>query len=110
MEAKVLRGGQLQVESLRLETQSDAPPNLIALPDHVVPGDKCLPASRVPNSAEHLDRGGLAGTVRPEEAVGLTSGDIEVDASNGLDVSIVLHQATHLHGRFHVAHGAVASC
>jgi hypothetical protein len=49
---------------------------------------------------ENLDRRRLAGAVRPQEAEDLTGLHLEVDASNGLVLSVTLRQAADGDRRF----------
>jgi hypothetical protein len=50
-----------------------------------MPFDEDLAGVRFEEAAHHGDGGGLSGTVRAEESVDLTSGDVEADAIDGAD-------------------------
>ena len=52
-----------------------------------------------PQAFEDLDRGGLAGAIRAEQAEALAGADLEVEAPDGMDVAVVLEQTATKKGR-----------
>jgi hypothetical protein len=72
--------------ALPAEDVADPLAYLACLLHHVEPEHPCLPAGWDQQRDQHLDRGRLAGPVRPEQPEELALGDLEVDAANGLDL------------------------
>jgi len=79
----VLAPGQVRVEGDVLQRRADRGAHVGALADDVVAADRRMPRRRRQQCGEHQHGGGLAGAVRPEEAVDLAGGDPEVDAVDG---------------------------
>ena len=71
LEPQQLDAGLLAVERDVLEGDADAQPHLLGLGRDVVAGHDRAATGRRQQRAEHADGGGLAGRVRPEEAVDL---------------------------------------
>ena len=55
-----------------------------------------LPLVRLVCTGQHLDQGGLAGTVLAQQTVHLSRGDIEIDAVQRADTGEALDDAVHL--------------
>ena len=89
-EAQVLGRGQLRVDR---ELLRDVPDRLLRLRRADVDrasGDVHLATVTLQEAADHRDRGRLAGTVRPEQAVGLGWTDAEPDAVDGGAIAVPL--------------------
>ena len=78
----VLAAGQERVERGLLERRPDRGAHLVALLDHVVAGHPRAPRRGRQQRGEHVDRRGLPGAVRPEEAVDLAGLHAQVDPVN----------------------------
>ena len=77
--------GHLGVAAPLLAHVADPLPHLGGLVPEVTAGDGGLAAGDRQEGGEHPEGGRLAGPVGPQEAKGLTSQDVEVDAGNRLD-------------------------
>ena len=70
-----------------------------------IPAEHCDLAGRgLPEPFEDLDRGGLAGPVRPEEREDLSGGDLEIDACHSFERAVALAEATDAD---HCVHGGI---
>jgi hypothetical protein len=94
-----LRRGQVIEEGGRLELDADQAADRGALGDRVEAGD--ADAARVGRAQplDHLERGRLAGAVRPEEAEDLARPDGEVDPGDGDRAAVALDQPAGLDDR-----------
>src|SRR5205085_872225 len=77
-----------------LKANSDALLQVIYLNVGVVPENRYVAFGATPEALEDLDSGGLAGSVRPEQAEYFALIDFEVDAANSLDVAVALLQCS----------------
>ena len=86
--------GQLLVELcfLELDAEPRAQLSIAPLPPALAEHFH-LTAVRRGEPFEDLDRRGLAGAVRPEQAEALTAPDLEIEAGNGDDIRVALLQA-----------------
>src|SRR3954454_1046176 len=101
MHPQVLVGGEVLVERRILEDQPDVAAYGALLVADVVAGDRRRAPAGVDESAEHLDRGRLAGAVGPQEAEDLAAVDVEADVIDCDEVSVALGQAPDLDRRVH---------
>ena len=85
VQVKVAAAGQRLVQDRFLEHHAADRPGRDGVPDHVETGQPRRPAGGLDRGGQHPDGGGLAGTVRAQQAEHLTGGDLEVDAADGLD-------------------------
>jgi len=95
VETQVLLGGQLVVKGLFLKDDPDAAPHRLGLALHVEATDARLPASRPGESAQHLDRGGLARPVGTEKGKDLAAGDGERHLLHCFDLAVALGKTRH---------------
>ena len=82
-EQQVLPGTQALVEGGFLEHQADARAYRHRLGEGVVPGYAHLALVRAYQGAEDMDTGGLAGAVRPEQAIELPLAQFQVQLRHG---------------------------
>src|SRR5579862_1049886 len=87
VETQVLRGGQIVVEGRVLEDEADLLPHLERVLRDIEPGDPGAARCRPQESAEHVDRRRLAGSVRAEESERLPLSDLERHGANGLEIA-----------------------
>src|SRR4051812_4493477 len=99
MEAKVLGGRELAVESEVLEHETDLTADVVALADDVKPADPGGAGRWCRQRAEHVDGGALAGAVGAEKPEYLSRGDVERHATDRFDVAVGLHEVLDLDGR-----------
>ena len=85
LDDQLAASGDLRVAAPLLADVADPLPHLAGLPPQVEAGHGGLAAGGGQQRGEHPQGGRLAGPVGAEEAEGLTSRDIEVDAGNRLD-------------------------
>ena len=88
-----LGDGQLRVHRRRLEADPDPRLQLVGAGGDVDAEDHRLTAIGAAEALQDLDRRGLAGAVRPQQAEDLAAGDVEVDAVHRDEVAVVLDQA-----------------
>jgi hypothetical protein len=111
LQAQVVAGGEERVESRFLERDADEPADLRPVLDDVVARDERSPRGRREQRGQDVDRGGLPGAVRPEEAVDLSWVDREVDAVDRAGpLPVLANEPTHLdpvlrHHSAHPTHG-----
>ncbi len=107
LEAHVLAPGEERVERSLLQRSADHGAHLLALADDVVPADERGAGRRRQQGGQHVDGGGLARAVGPEEAVDLAGLDAQVDAVDRARPLLELpHQTAHFDRRFsHAAAG-----
>src|SRR4029453_6809262 len=79
-----------RIDPRGLEDDADPTLQLGLTLRRVVPQYRHVPRRAIPIPLEDLDRGGLAGAVRPEQGEDLTGLDGQVDPGNGLDISVRL--------------------
>ena len=84
VELEVLLRGQAVVERWILEDDADRAAHALRGGHHVEAAEARRAARRREQRAEHLDRGRLAGAVRPEKPEDLAFRDDEADGAHGL--------------------------
>ncbi len=87
LEVEKFPPGLAVVERGVLEGDADLEPDLLGLARHVEAGHDPVTACRAHERAQHADQGRLARSVRPQEAVDLTGGDLEVDPRHGPELA-----------------------
>ena len=98
MEPEVLLGRELVVEGLLLEDEADVAAHRLGPGGDVEAGDRGPPDGGPGEGAQHLDGGGLAGTVRAEEGEDLALAHREVDPVDRRQVTVALGEATNEDG------------
>ncbi len=91
---------QLRVHRRGLEADADAWLERVGVLRDVDAEDDRLAGVGRAQALEDLDRGRLAGAVRPEQAEDLAGADLEIDAVDGGDVGVALDQAADTDDRF----------
>ena len=81
-----------RVEADLLQRDADRRPDLVTLVPDVVAGDQRLPRRRLEYGRQHLDDGGLAGAVGPEEPEDGAALDAKVDVVDGAQAAEVAAQ------------------
>ena len=99
-----LAPGQPRVEPGRVGQEAEAAAHLQRIDGHVDPGDQRSPLGGGQDPGQDAQGGGLAGTVRPEQAVDLTRGDREGEPIDRGLAGEALDQRIDDDGRF--AHGS----
>ncbi len=66
-----------------LEGHPDTEPHLLGFLDDVVAGHRGVPGARAQQRAQHPQEGGLARSVRTQEPVDLSGGDVQVNPVHG---------------------------
>ena len=89
-EAEVLLHGEVAVERGVLEHEADGAPHGEVVLGHVVPHDPRRPPGRREQRGEQMDRGGLAGAVRPEQAEELAGSHVEIELLERADRAEIL--------------------
>ncbi len=105
---EVLHGlahGRARVEAAALQDDPDPLLQAAVAALGIPPEHPHLAPGAAPVALEDLDRRGLAGPVRPEQAEHLPALDGEGDAAHGLHVAVRLAQVCHLDGRAHEGRG-----
>src|SRR5690606_3060890 len=92
-EGKVLRDAQVAVQRELLRHVTDAQAHRLRIARHVQAEHFHLALAGREQAAEHADGGGLAGTVRAEEAVDLRTRHIEIDAIDGNEMAEASRQS-----------------
>ena len=92
LQRKQLLAGLLVVQGRFLQGGADTQPHLVRLGHRVIAGDGDGAGRGSQQGYQHTDDGGLAGPVRPQEAVNLPPMHRQVNAIHGLDVGKVAHQ------------------
>ena len=90
LQAEVVARGEERVERGLLQRDADEPADLWPVLDDVVPGNERRPRRRRQEGGQDVDRGGLPGAVRAEEAVDLAGRDRDVDPVDGARAFLVL--------------------
>jgi len=100
LELEQLAAGLHRIEPDLLQRDADISPHLVVIAHHVVARHQGAATGRRQQGAQHPDRGGLAGPVRPEEAEDLAFGNADVHPPHGLDAALEgAGQASGLDGR-----------
>ena len=92
-EAEVLLDGQVRVQREGLRHVAGLVLDALALRADVAAGDQRAAAGRLQQPAQHLDRRGLAGPVRAEEAEDLTALDAQRELVDGAHLAEATGQA-----------------
>jgi hypothetical protein len=96
---QVLAAGQRLVDDGILEHNAADGTRTVRVPGDVAPGEQRPARAGDNRRVQHADRGGLACSVRPEQAERLAGRDLEADAPDRLHVAGVgLDQLLRLHG------------
>src|SRR5262249_19179987 len=95
----------LELRFLKLDAQALAQ-RPIGAPGPALAEDPHLAGVRAVQALEDLDRGGLARTIRAQQAEALTAPDLEIDAVHGDDVGVALDQPAHLDGEIDAGRGS----
>jgi hypothetical protein len=106
VELQVDLGREVGVERRVLEDQPDVAADRVTVPHDVVPGDKRGAGRGRRERAEHLDRGGLAGTVRAQGPEGLAAEHVEVNPGDGLDLVVAFGQPANRDDRVTIRRGS----
>jgi hypothetical protein len=97
----VLLRGQHAVEAGILEHDAEAPARLVRMGGHVQPVDADAAAGGLQQRGQHLDGGGLAGAVGPQEGEYLAASHREIEAAHGLEGAEGAHQPLDIDHAFH---------
>ena len=92
LQRQQLLAGLLVVQGRFLQGGPDTQPHLVRLGHRVIAGDGDGAGGGGQQGYQHPNDGGLAGAVRPQEAIYLAAMHRQVNAIHGLDLGKVAHQ------------------
>jgi hypothetical protein len=92
MKTQKLAGSELLVDERAVGNESERRFRRLGMGGQVVSVHQHTAGGRLQETADHAERGGLAGAVWPEKPVDLARGDVEADAVHGCELPVRLDQ------------------